>query len=217
MARMFEVLVRSCGRVRRVSVPMRWLMLAVTLGGFAAGVARLSSQAPAGGLQQGIDTIRQILAEDGRYTRSTTSARNNYKSLTERRFSLADANGCNLTVQSDSHVHVEMPTQNRVTDRKSSETFRPDFSVLDPASVYVADPQPGQASWQMTGYLVRISVEVGKPPIRASSVDKEANGATDLPGVPTLAVYVTSRQSADRLAKAFAQVATACHATPAAK
>src|SRR5581483_4239540 len=175
------------------------------------------SQASSNTLQQGIDTIRQILAKDGLYSRSTTSARNNYKSLTERKFSLSAADGCKLVVESDSHVHTEEPTQNHVSDRMSTEVLHPDFSVMDTASVYVGDPQPPQPTWEAKGYLVRISVEVGKPMIVASTVDKATNTAHVLPGLPTLAVYVSSREAADRLAAAFKQVATACRANASAK
>lgn len=189
----------------------RLLVLAAAGCGLLLAVPPISSQAAAT-LQPGIDSIRQILARDGLYSRTTTSARNNYKSVTERKYALSEANGCKLTVASESHAHVEMPTQNRVTDRRSTDVFRTDFSQMDPASVYVGDPQPPQATWETKGYLVRIAVELGKPPILASTVDKETNAARDLPGVPMLAVYVSSRESADKLAKAFAQVATACHA-----
>ncbi|HEY2857199.1 MAG TPA: hypothetical protein VGJ21_02155 [Terracidiphilus sp.] len=162
-------------------------------------------------MQANIDVIRQILAKEGMYSRSTTSARNNYKSLTERKYTLSEATGCNLVVQSDSHVHTEEPTRNRVVDKRSTDSFRADFSAMDASSIYVEDPQPPQSTWEAKGYLVRIAVELGKPPMAASTVDKATNSARDLPSLPMLAVYVGSRESADKLAKAFAQVATACH------
>jgi hypothetical protein len=195
----------------------RLVVIPAVLCGLALATPRISSQASTNTLQQGIDTIRQILAKDGLYSRSTTSARNNYKSLTEKTFSLSAAAGCKLVVESDSHAHIEEPTQNRVSDRKSTEVFHPDFSVMDSASVYVGDPEPPQPTWEAKGYLVRISVEVGKPLIVASAIDKEHNAARDMPGLPALAVYVSSRAAADRLAAAFKQVATACRASGAAK
>lgn len=214
---MFAVSMGSRVRALRGSVQMRWLVPALALGGFALAAPHILSQASGGGLQQSIDTIRQILAADGLYTRTTTSALNNYKSATERHYSLTGANGCNLTFATDTHIHTEMPAQNRVTDRKSTDIFKPDFSTLDASSVHVGDPQPAQGTWEMKGYLVRIAVQIGKPRIEASSLDRETNEAHELPAVPMLAVYVSSRESADKLAKAFAQVATACHAAPAKK
>jgi hypothetical protein len=211
------LLMNAVVRTVRHSVRIRLLVLMAAGCGLMLALPPVSSQAASTTLQQSIDTIRQILAKDGLYTRSTTSARNNYKSSTERKFSLSEANGCKLTVVSDSHVHMEMPEQNRVTDRRTSEIFQPDFSSLDPASVYVGDQQPPQATWVVKGYLVRIRVENGKLPIAASNVDKDTNESHDLPGVPNLAVYVSSREAADRLAKAFADVATACHASASGK
>jgi hypothetical protein len=189
---------------------MRVAALAAVVCGLLLAAPRIISQGSS--MQASIDVIRQILAKEGVYSRTTTSARNNYKSVTERKFSLSEANGCKLTVQSDTHVHMEEPTQNRVTDRRSLDIFRPDFSAMDASSIYVADPQPPQAAWETKGYLVRISVEIGKPPMVASTVDKATNEARDLPPLPMLAVYVGSRESADKLAKAFTQVAAACHA-----
>jgi hypothetical protein len=176
------------------------------------GAPRVSSQDQK--LQQGIDLIKQILAKDGLYTRSTKSG-TQYKSVTERKFEVTAVKGCQLVVTSNLHTHTEMPAQNRVSDRKATELFHPDFSGLDPASVIVSDPQPPQPTWQTTGYLVRIGVTSGKPPIAASSWNEQTNEEHDLPPLPNLAVYVTSKDQADRLAKAFAQVATACHSTPA--
>jgi hypothetical protein len=168
-------------------------------------------------LEQGIAVIRQSLAKDGLYERVTTTARGNYKSLTQRKFTLSEAKGCNLVVVAESHIHAEMPHQNRITDRRWSDIYRPDFTTMDPASATVIAPEPPQANWETKGYLVRISIEAGKPLMVGSTVDSATNQARDMPGVPTLAVYVTNKETADRLAKAFAQVATACRAGAAAK
>lgn len=178
----------------------------------SVAVPRVASQAaPIDNLQQSIDVIKQILDKEGLYTRTTTSGAS-YKSQTERKFSLKSANGCQMVVASDAHTHTEMPQQQRVVDRTWTDIYRPDFSNLDSATVIVQDPQPPQSTWETKGFLVRIGVEIGKPPIAASSVNKETNLEKNLPGLPNLAVYVTSREQADRLAKAFTQVATACHA-----
>lgn len=186
-----------------------------------AGVFCLGSQgvqaASSPNLQQSVEAIRQILAKDGQYLRTTTTARKDYKSLTERKFSVSEADGCKLIVKSDAHVHTELTEQKRVSDREWSDIYRPDFSLMDPSTVTVTDPEPPQEQWQTKGYMVRISVEVDKPLMIASSVDPKSNTARDMPGLPTLAVYVTSRETADRLGKAFAQLATACRANPAAK
>jgi hypothetical protein len=165
-------------------------------------------------LQQGTDVIKQILAKDGLYTRTTTSP-SGYKAVMERKFEVTSASGCQLVVAANVHTHTEMSAQNRVTDRSSTDIFRPDFSALDAANVTVADPQPAQPTWEMKGYLVRIGVEAGKAPIKASNRIQPTNEEHDLPPLPNLAVYVTTREQADRLAKAFADVATACHANPA--
>jgi hypothetical protein len=177
---------------------------------------RLSSQAAQNPkAQQGIDLIKQILAKDGRYTRTTKSGNSQYKSVTERKFAVSAVKGCLVDVVSESHLHTEMSAQNREADRKSTDTFHVDFSALDPSSVVVSDPPPPQPGWETTGYLVRIKAEADKPPIRASTRDQQTNEEHDLPSLPNLALYVTSRDQADRLAKAFAQVATACHSQPA--
>ena len=162
-------------------------------------------------LQQGVDQIKEILAKDGLYTRTTKSG-DQYKSLMERKFELTSAKGCQMVVTVDTRIHTEMPSQNRVSDRNSTEIFYPDFSVFNPASVIVSDPEPPQPTWEVKGYLVRISVEVGKPPMKASTRIKQTNEDHDSPPLPNLAVYIKTREQADRLAKAFAQVATACHA-----
>lgn len=163
-------------------------------------------------LQQGADLIRQILDRDGLYTRTTTSG-SQYKAVTERKYSVKEVKGCQIVVASESHSHTEMPAQNRVVDRKWTDTYHPDFAGLDPASVVVGGEQPPQATWEAKGFLVRIGVEAGKPPIKASTQSAQTNEEHDLPPLPNLAVYVTSKEQADRLAKAFTQVATACHAT----
>ena len=184
----------------------------------AAGAGFGSIQAASGqSLQQYADAIRQILTKDGLYQRTTVTTRNDYKSVTERTYSVPKADGCKLTVVSSAHIHTEMTAQNRVSDRKWNDIFQPDFSVMDPGSVTVADPDPSQAQWQVKGYMVRIAVEVGKPPMGASTVDLKTNSAQEMPGLPTLAVYVSSREAADQLAKKFAQMATACRANPAGK
>ncbi len=176
---------------------------------------RLICQAAQGQkLQQGVDQIKEILAKDGLYTRTTKSGEQ-YKSVMERKFQVASAKGCQVVVTSDIHTHTEMPAQNRVSDRNSTEFFYPDFSVFNPASVIVADPEPPQPTWEMKGYLVRIAVEAGKPPMKASSRVQQTNEQHDLPSLPNLAVYVKTREQADRLAKAFTEVATACRANPA--
>jgi hypothetical protein len=201
----------SSRRFRRIS-----LLVAACAAGCLLIAPRLISQSGQNQkLQQATDLIRQILAKDGLYTRTTKSANGQYQSVMERKFELMAANGCQLVVASNLHTHSEMPAQTRVTDRKSTEIFHPDFSVFDPASVLVSDPQPPQPTWEMKGYLVRIAVEAGKPPMKASSRTEQANEEHDLPPLAHLAVYVTSRDQADRLAKAFAQAATACHSTPA--
>jgi hypothetical protein len=204
-------------RLVLVSVRIRPLVLVVAGCGLMLALPPMSTGAAGTTPQPSVDMIRDILASDGIYTRSTTSANNQYKSTTERKFSLSEADGCKLTVVSDSHVHAEMPEMKRVTDRRTSETFRPDFSTMDASSVYVGDQQPAQATWVAKGYLVRIAVEIGKPPIPVSSVDNETKQSRELLRVPNLAVYVSSRQSADRLAKAFAELATACHAGASGK
>jgi len=196
-------------RVRYAAIP------AVVFGLVLAGLGFVSAQGQT--LQQGIDVIRQSLAKDGLYERTTTTTRGNYASKTERKFTLSEAKGCNLVVTSDSHIHTEMPQRNRVTDRRWSDIYHPDFTIMDPSTATVIAPEPPQANWETKGYLVRISIEVGKPLMVASTVDPATNQARDMPGVPTLAVYVTNKATADRLAKAFAQVATACRATAAAK
>lgn len=188
---------------------MRVAALAAVGCGLLLTAARMVSQAPS--MQASVDVIRQILAKEGVYSRTTTSARNNYKSVTERKFSVSEASGCKIAVQSNTHVHTEEPTQNHVSDRRSIDTVHADFSVMDASSVYVADPQPPQPSWETKGYLVRISVEIGKPPMGASTVDPATNEGRDLPPLPMLAVYVGTRESADKLGKAFGQLATACH------
>jgi hypothetical protein len=171
-----------------------------------------SQAAQADNLQQNIDLIKQILDKGGLYTRTTVSAGGDYKSVTQRKFSVKSAIGCRLIVASDAHMHTDMPVHKRTTDRTWTDYYRPDLSLLDPATVIVQDPQPAQPTWEAKGYLVRIAVETGKTPIAASSVNHETNQEKDLPGAPNLAVYVTSREEADRLAKAFTQAATACHA-----
>ena len=197
-------------RFNRVS-----LLITVSAAGcLVLGAPRVGSQDAK--LQQGIDLIKQILAKDGLYTRTAKSG-TQYKSVTERKFEVSEVKGCRLVVASNLHTHTEMPAQNRVSDRNATELFHPDFSGLDPASVVVSDPQPPQPSWEATGYLVRIGVEAGKPPIAASSRNDRTNEENDLPPLPNLAVYVRSKDQADRLAKAFAQVATACHSAGAAK
>ena len=189
------------------------LAAVIAAAGMLAFAARLVSQTShADKLQQSVALIKQILEKDGLYTRSTTSKGGDYKSVTERKFSVRSANGCQLVVASDAHTHTEMPAQKRLVDRTWTDFYRPDFSLLDAASVAIQDPQPPQDTWVAKGYLVRIAVESGKAPIPASSVNMQTNKEKDLPGVPNLAVYVTSREQADRLAKAFTQVATACHA-----
>ncbi|UWZ82419.1 hypothetical protein [Occallatibacter riparius] len=176
---------------------------------------RLISQGAQGQkLQQGVDQIKQILSKDGLYTRTTKSG-DQYKSVMERKFEVTSANGCQMVVTSNIHVHTEMPAQNKVTDRSSAEVYHPDFSAFNPTSVIVEDPQPPQPTWETTGYLVRIAIEAGKPPMKASTRIQQTNEEHDLPPLPTLAVYVKTREQADRLAKAFAQVATACRANPA--
>ena len=202
-----------------VRIPRRFHRISLAAAGCAAvlllGAPRLMCQgAQSTKLQQGTDLIKQILAKDGLYTRTTTSP-SGYKAVMERKFEVTSASGCQLVVAANVHTHTEMSAQNRVTDRSSTDIFRPDFSALDAASVTVADPQPAQPTWEMKGYLVRIGVEAGKPPIRASSRIQQTNEEHDLPPLPNLAVYVATRDQADRLAKAFAQVATACHANPA--
>lgn len=194
---------------------VRYAAMAAAAFGLAAGQGFVSAQGQT--LRQGIDVIRQSLAKDGLYERITTSARNNYKSVTQRKFSLTEAIGCKLVVTSEAQIHTEMAERNRVTDRHVIEIYRPDFSTMDPSSATVIAPEPPQGNWETKGYLVRISIEVGKPLMIASSVDPATNSARDMPGVPTLAVYVTNKETADRLAKAFAQVASACRANPAAK
>ena len=202
---------------KRVTSQARGSVLSAAVFAIVLAVPAVSSYAANNTLQQGIDTIRQILAKDGRYSRITTSARKDYKSDTEKTFSVSAADGCKLTVQSESSIHTELPTQNRVIDRQSIDVFRSNFSQLDPATIEVGDPQPPQPTWQMSGYLVRVSVEAGKPFIIASTIDKATNATHDLPGVPTLAVYVSSREAADRLAAAFKQVTTACRAGASGK
>jgi hypothetical protein len=190
-------------------------MPVVVCGLVLAGQGFVSAQGQT--LQRGIDTIRQSLAKDGLYERLTTSSRGTYKSATQRKFSLSEASGCNLVVVSEAHIHTEMPERNRVTDRHWNDIYRPDFSVMDPASTRVVAPEPPQATWETKGYLVSISIEVGKSLMVASSVDPATNKARDMPPVPTLAVYVTNKETADRLARAFSEVATACRAKTAAK
>ena len=170
--------------------------------------------APAGNIQKLDEVIRQILAKDGMYSRTTWTANNTYKSVNERKFSVSEANGCRLIVVSDVHTHTEFPAQNRVTDHDWSDIFRPDFAHLDVSRITVADPEPRQPQWEAKGYLVRIPVVLGDPQIVASNVDKQTNKAQDLPRVPALTVYVSSREAADRLAKAFGELATACKANP---
>jgi hypothetical protein len=173
---------------------------------------RLTSQgAQSHNLQQGTDLIKEILAKGGLYTRTTKSG-NGYKSVMERKFELTSATGCQMVVTSDIHIHTEMSAQNKVSDRNSTEIYHPDFTVFDPATVIVSDPQPAQPTWETKGYLVRIAVEIGKPPMKASGRTQPTNEEHALPSLPNLAVYVTTREQADRLAKAFAQVATACRA-----
>jgi hypothetical protein len=202
-----------------VRIPRRihQISLAVACGSAGClllGAPRLICQAQNPKVQQGTDLIKQILAKDGLYTRTTTSP-NGYKAVMERKFEVTSASGCQLVVASNVHMHTEMSSQNRVTDRTSVDIYHPDFSGLDAASVKVSDPQPAQSTWEAKGYLVRIGVEAGKPPIRASNRIQQTNEEHDLPPLPNLAVYVTSRDQADRLAKAFVEVATACHASPA--
>jgi hypothetical protein len=188
------------------------LGLLVTAGAILSLGPRLNSQAaPLDKIQRSVDLIRQILDKDGLYTRTTTSG-TQYKSVTERKFTLKEAKGCQLIVTSDVHTHTDMPAQHRVVDRKWTDIYRPDFSSLDPASVFESEPQPPQPNWEAKGYLVRIPVEVGKALIPASTVNNETNEEHGLPGLPNLAVYVTTREQADRLAKPFTGVATACHA-----
>lgn len=182
----------------------------------ASGICSQAVQASADqSLQQNVEAIRQILAKDGLYQRTTTTERKDYNSVMERKFAVTEADGCKLVVVSSVHSRSEMPTQNRVTDRNWNDIYRPDFSVMDPAGVVVEDPAPPQPQWQVKGYLVRISVEVGKPLIVASTVDKATNAARDMPGLPALAVYVSSREAADLLAKKFSAVAAACRPAPA--
>jgi len=190
-------------------------MPAAVCGLVLAGQGFVSAQGQT--LQRGIDVIRQSLAKDGVYERTTTTTRGNYKSETRRKFSLSEADGCKLVVVSESHIHTEMPKQNRVTDRRWSDIYHPDFTTMDPATATVIPPEPPQATWETKGYLVRISIETGQPLMIGSTVDPATNQARDMPGVPTLAVYVTSKETADRLAKAFAEVATACRANPTGK
>jgi hypothetical protein len=203
-----------------VRIPRRFHRISLAVAGGAAGflllgTPRLICQGAQGQkLQQGTDVIKEILAKDGLYTRTTKSG-DQYKSVMERKFELTSAKGCQMVVTSDTHIHTEMPSQNRVSDRNSTEFFYPDFSVFNPASVIVSDPQPAQPTWEMKGYLVRITVEIGKPPMKASSRIQQTNEEHDLPPLPGLSVYVKSREQADRLAKAFAQVATACRANSA--
>ena len=205
---------KACVRIRFARISL--LAALAAAGCLLLAAPRLISQAAQNQkLQQATDLIKEILAKDGLYTRSTKSENGQYKSAMERKFEVTAVNGCQLVVSSASHIHTEMPAQNRVSDRKSTEIFHPDFSALDPAGVIVSDPQPPQPTWEMKGYLVRIAVEVGKPPMKASSRIEQTNEEHDLPPLPNLSVYVTSRDQADRLAKAFAQVATACNSTPA--
>jgi hypothetical protein len=207
----YGVALRNAGGVwRRV----RYIAMAAASGALLlAGPICASAQGQT--LQQGIDVIRQALAKDGLYERVTTTTRGNYKSSTQRKFSLSEAKGCSLVVVADSHIHTELPQKNRVTDRRWSDIYRPDFTTMDPATATVIAPEPPQANWETKGYLVRISIETGKSLMVSSTLDPATNQARDLPGVPTLAVYVTNKDTADRLAKAFAQVAAACRANPA--
>jgi hypothetical protein len=202
----------------RTSYPVRLLGIATLATCMLSTAPQMASQAThVQKLQQDIDSVREILAKDGLYVRSTTNTRADYKSATERKFSLSEVDGCRLTVTSDAHSHAEIPAQKRITDRSWTDIYKPDFSVMDPASVVVADPQPPQPSWEVKGYLVRISVEPGKPLMLASSLDKQTKEYHDVPGLPNLAVYVTSRDSADRLARAFKQLAASCHSNVSGK
>ena len=196
----------------RASSKVRLLAIAVSGAVLAAAVPVGSQAGHIDKLQQSVDLIRQILDKDGLFTRTSTSSDGSYKSVTERKFSVKSANGCQLVVTSDVHTHAQLPGQQSGSDRVWLEVFRPDFSALDPATVVVQDPRPPQPTWETKGYLVRIAVQTGKAPIVVSSVNKETNKEQNLPGVPSLAVYVTSREQADRLAKAFTQAANACHA-----
>ena len=170
---------------------------------------------PGPGVQQSVDAIRQILAKDSLYERTTTTQRQDYKSLTERKYQVTETDGCKMVIVVSGHSHAEMPAQNRINDRKWNDIYHPDFSVMDPSTVVVNEPEPPQPQWQVKGYLVRISVEIGKPLMVSSTVDLATNASRILPGLPNLAVYVSSREAADKLAKTFGQLATACQANPA--
>jgi hypothetical protein len=204
-----------------VRIPRRFPRISLIAAAAAAGCLLLaapgliSQAAQNQKLQQATDQIKEILARDGLYTRTTKSPNGQYTSVMERKFELTTVNGCQMVVASNVHTHTEMPAQNRVSDRKTTDIYHPDFSVFDPASVTVSDPQPPQPTWEMKGYLVRIAIQAGGPPMKASTRIEQTSEEHDLPPLPNLSVYIASRDQADRLAKAFAQVATACNSTPA--
>src|SRR5271165_4503916 len=178
----------------------------------ASAILSQTTHATAPGLQQTVESIRQILAKDGLYERTTTTQRQDYKSVTERKYEVTEVDGCKLVVVSSGHSHADMLAQGRTSDRKWNDIFHPDFSLMDPSTVVVNDPEAPQPQWQVKGYLVRISIEMGKPLMVASTVDLATNTVRDLPGLPAFSVFVSSREAADKLAKDFAQMATACRA-----
>jgi hypothetical protein len=214
---MNRIPVRRAGKLLAKN-PTLSLVLALVAGGLALSAAPClrAQAAPVDKVQESVDVIRQILAKDGLYTRTTTRE-GTYKSKTERKYYLKSATGCQLIVANEAHVHTEMPAQQRVSDRSWTEILWPDFSVLDPANVVVQDPIPPQPNWETKGYLVRINVETGKAPIKVTAINSDSTQQREMPAMPNLGVYVTSREQADRLAKAFSQTAAACHATASAR
>jgi hypothetical protein len=199
--------------VRNVLLSAFALATAVVLLPAQAG----NSQAPSPRTAQAFTSIKDILARDGEYLRTTQTTNNKYSSKLLRTYVVTATNGCNAVVESEAHVHTEFATQQRVVDRNWIDEFHPNFVDLDPSTVIVQDPLPPQGQSVTKGYLVRIAVEAGKPLIPARAVDKAENEARQTPGVPTLAVYVKTREAADRLAKAFTDAATGCRANPGGK
>ncbi len=223
-SRLPQAAVKCNSIVRR---PGTWLVAsALALGLSLAGLGLLAQAGPtpqpapaAQGqrIQQLADSIRLILSRSGLYSRATATPNQQYKSVTERKFLVTEANGCKLVVTSEGLTHTEFPAQNRVNDRRWSEIYRPDFQYLNPGSVEVRNPDVLPGGTEMHGYMVRIGVAIGSPTIVASAVDEATHEARDLPRLPALMVFVTSREEADHLAKDFRELATACQASPSAK
>lgn len=159
-----------------------------------------------------IDFIRQTLALYGTKTSTVTKSNAPNLAVDTSKYSIGEGSGCQLSILETEHGHL-VDYQNKQFDYDATGVVHLDLSRMDPSGVSVSEPKATDldegSTTVYTGFEVRIASTNNVVSITGTVPDSRGH-THSLPPQSSTAVFSSSREAADRLAKAFAHAIILC-------